>query len=678
MARRDIKLLGSLVDYIQDIKPYHTKLREFASEIIFNDNVNVSVTELMHDYIHMQNVWGRDDLGGYKLSTIAEGIESDRTFRIPAAIWPHFSIVDSLNFGQTPLGDDPAVIDLTDSNNNGIPDSHDPYVGNPNSSHFPAEDWIPVQGIITRTTIDVTDIVSNGGIYYYTYDLTIYVNSDLETFYGLGNDFKIFFNGADLSSVAERVDAGSSYDDDTFDSLPYDTDTVVFIVRDLFGHYQLTSDDIASLPGIQNKFPETIAAYGFAKNLPAIDIQYTNTGRFHVPFHQGSRVYVDGVLQKFGTDYLVESSREFIQFMPGKKPEAGSTITVNLMKSDKLFISITPPFDYNGVLAGYDIGTYEEYPYDLVNEFVQAISGAYDDWPYDELPYEDGIPNVPTDYFLIEVNRAYKDKHAPVTFFNSTGVSGKGVLNVLNIHDSAQDGDIYLIAAVGPWLFLVQKILPTLEPKLAYASFKQVFDNGAISFQIDRQWTPYYMVPDNNTYSSYTEAYNLYPFINNDPTDYLVNLDLKTEHGVMSDPTSDGRHFPVELISIGKIIKNRDQTLTNQISAVVDSNGITIYPDFKADYYEFVLNDIPIRGTYYEIRVEQNNGLNPTVRTTIWDRVQINVFETDSDEVTEVNSYTTHVTNEPSPLPGIPPEVSVDEFNQYVIPDYVDDDYVDQ
>lgn len=678
MARRDVKLLGSLIDYVLDIKPYHTKLRDFASEIRFNDSVNVNLTETVLHHIHLQNVWGRDDLGGYKLSTIAEGIDSDRRFRIPAAIWPHFSTNDSLNFNQTPLGDDPAVIDLTDSNNDGIPDSYDPYVGSPNSSHFPTEDWIPVQGIIERTSINVTEVLSNSAIYYYLYDLTVYVNPDLESYYALGNDFQIFVNGNDLTSICDRVSAGSAYDDDNYEGLPYDTNAIAFVIRGLFGHYQLTEEDVASLPGIQNKFPQTIAEFGFAKSPPSIEIQYTNTGRYHVPFHQGSRVYVDGELQKFGTDYVVESSREFIQFLPGRKPAPGATITTNLMKSDKLFISITPPFDYAGVLSGYDVGNYDEYPYDLVNEFVPAISGAYDDRPYDEMPYEDGIPNVATDYFLIEVNFSHEGRHAPVTFFNSTGVDGKGTLNVLNVYDTATDGDIYLIAAVGPWLFTVQKIFPTLETKVTYASFKEIYDDGQISFQIDRTWTPYYMVPDNNTYMSHTEAFNLYPFINNDPTDYLVNLDLKTEHGVVTDPSGDGRHFPIELQSIGKIVKKRDQALTDSLTAIVDSNGATIYPNFEGDYYEFELNEIPIRGTYYEIRVEQNNGFNPTVRATIFDRVQINVFETDSDEVIEINSYTTHSTNEPSSLPDLPPETINDEFNQYVEPDYVDDDYVEQ
>jgi hypothetical protein len=364
--------------------------------------------------------------------------------------------------------------------------------------------------------------------------------------------------------------------------------------------------------------------------------------------------------------------------MPGRKPLPGTTITVNLMKSDKLFISITPPFNYNGILNGYDVGEYDVYPYDLVNEFVPAISGAYDIRPYDELPYEDGIPNVATDYFLVEINFNQPTRHSPVTFFNSTGVEGKGVLNVLKVYDAAADGDIYLVAAVGPWLFTVQKIFPTLSTSVTYASFKDVYDDGQLSFQIDRAWTPYYMVPDNNTYTSYTEAFNLYPFIVNDPTDYLVNLGLKTEHGVVTDPLPDGRHFPVELQSIGKITKKRDQGLTDKLSAIIDSTGATIYPDFKGDYYEFVLNDIPIRGTYYELRVEQNGGFNPIVRATVFDRVQINIFETDSDEVLEVNSYTTHVTNEPSPLPGAPPEVTDDEFTQYVVTDYVDDDYVEQ
>lgn len=79
MIKKDVKLLGSLIDYVKDIKPYHSKLREFASELLFEDKCNLNIIDDMNLDLYFQNIWTRNDPGGFSLSKIAEGIESDRT-----------------------------------------------------------------------------------------------------------------------------------------------------------------------------------------------------------------------------------------------------------------------------------------------------------------------------------------------------------------------------------------------------------------------------------------------------------------------------------------------------------------------------------------------------------------------------------------------------------------------
>src|ERR1035437_7795942 len=105
------KLLSSFIDYVNDVKPYHSKVKEFLSELFFTDSFNVNIIENLNWTLYHQNVWTRDDVGGYNLQRLCEGIPLDQTFRIPAAIWPRWSIDHT---GQTPPGDDPALLNGND------------------------------------------------------------------------------------------------------------------------------------------------------------------------------------------------------------------------------------------------------------------------------------------------------------------------------------------------------------------------------------------------------------------------------------------------------------------------------------------------------------------------------------------------------------------------------------
>lgn len=460
MTSRDVTLLNSLVNYVLDVKPYHTKLKQFLSELFFSDSFNVNVTENLQWVFYHQNVWTRDDIGGYHLQRLCEGSTSDLTFRIPAAVWPHASLTD--NVGQTPLGDDPALLTGDPVLWTGDYDpltwgDSGPWFGSKSSSHF------------------------------------------------LGSDY---------------------------------------------------------VPGDPTKY--------------------------RVPFHQGSRVYINGVQQIFGVDYVVDITRSFIKFAVA--PGSTQHIEVQIFKVDRLFIAYNFPFDY-----GYT-----------------------------------------SDYFILTIDTTQLTGYQPPVFYNSNPIkNSKAELKMLGVtvagdidydvsgyddlpYDSdvlTVNGDVWVITAIGQWRFSVQN--NGIGP-IWYANFKEIFDNGQISFIIDRVWSDYYLVPDNNSYDSY-DVLSFDSFDGGlDNTDFLVGLDLVTEHGVVTDPIPD-RHRPMEFVMKDHI----DGSFSPGFS-IGKVKKITQLPQ-NLDYYEFVLTDPPSRGTYVELRVEQNGQLNPWLNTTIQDDMYLAV-----------------------------------------------------
>jgi len=565
------KLLNSFVNYVKDVKPYHTKIKEFLSEIYFTDSFNVNITENLNWTLYHQNVWTRDDIGGYQLQRLCEGIPLDQVFRIPDALWPRFSLNDRLTYGQTPPGDDPATQDLTDSNSNGIPDSEDPWTGKNSSSHF------------------------------------------------LGKD-----NQPDPPNNSNYVDSDRT--------------------------------------------------------------------KYRVPFHQGARVYIDGIQQVYNVDYLVDTTRSFIKFAVA--PGDTQHIEVQLFKVDRLFIAYNFPFDY-GINQNYDEYGYDMLPYDsdevnplstdsdyfriVIDDtmpggfqpplfhnavpyripkaeltFVTAILSA-------DTPIKTGIGNGTLTNIVIDQTKAQPElwtitATAVPTVFSVVGtLSGiqiyatqgipynNGIISfnitagsvpfvtgnkfTFNTSRATVPGDIWEITAIGPWKFTVQK---NRTGTIWHANFKENFNNGQISFIIDRVWSNYYLVPDLNTYDFTVVAF--------DDTDFKINRRLVTEHGVVTDPIPP-RHRPMEFIMKDVNIEGGYDwegftDYSYDMPDPVFSPGFSIGKVKKItqelipgplDYYAFVLTEVPQRGTYVELRIEQNGQLNPWINATIKDDMYLRV-----------------------------------------------------
>jgi hypothetical protein len=183
--------------------------------------------------------------------------------------------------------------------------------------------------------------------------------------------------------------------------------------------------------------------------------------------------------------------------------------------------------------------------------------------------------------------------------FNNTQVSThKSTLQRASVKGAANVGDVWTLTATGPLTFSVQKTTP-LSLTTTSASFKKQYDDGVLSFIIDRTYLNYYVTMSSGFDSYYIQQdlnsyvdYDDLPFdlsINYDPSEFFSNLSVVTEHG---DVNSLVQH-PVRFDPLGVVIR--------------DSSG----------NYTFKFDKIPPVFTYVEFRVEQEGQYNPWVNASI-------------------------------------------------------------
>lgn len=79
--RTDSLDVSSLVSYINDIKPFHSKLTDVVIEYQANDNMYVSFTDQSAMAMRFSSVW--------ELELVSDGRRQQ--YRIPAAVFPHYS-----------------------------------------------------------------------------------------------------------------------------------------------------------------------------------------------------------------------------------------------------------------------------------------------------------------------------------------------------------------------------------------------------------------------------------------------------------------------------------------------------------------------------------------------------------------------------------------------------------
>jgi hypothetical protein len=597
-------------------------------------NVNVKDSHSIEAFF--QNIWTRSDIGGESLIKMSDGIESDKTFKIPPSVFPRFTVIEKRARDQAPV--EVEIIStrflISSITDNGItltvnyklratiktedeiaygfdPESLHivisgvPYLGTYTkvnnvitldttfSKVFPSNLTESIRNLVSpipvvpRNTLKTVTVVDNGAGYFVDDTVTIpggvYTSRTAESpaifkVSLISDEYGI--TGVTIENIGDYVelpqlDSPMAIDDiihegDTFyDQNPYEYEKYDLDSYGSGASFNLTWDQI------QRTFMGTLVNLDLAHiELYFSDINlkmfYLLTGRYSTPYHQGSKVEVNGESSHFGNDYVVDETRGFIQFLAGRHPvaDANDVISIMIFRSDKLFISYHEPFRVG-------------------------------------------------DTFTIEIDSSLASKSI-VTYFDSVSENeNKANLNVTNIDlTKTNNGDIYHVVAVGDWKFSVQRVYPTTG-NISYASFKTPYTNGAISFTIDRHWRNYHLT-DSSGYFSYLieqDGNSYYSFdiaadIKNsrDLSEFFSDLSITTEHGVVG---YSSLHHPVNYQPLGVIKKVRSTT--------------SIVPE--QDDYIFVLNNIPPKNTYIELRVEQTNQLNPTIRVSIQEQLIITSVE---------------------------------------------------
>lgn len=435
MKTADI-LTQSLIDYITDVKPYHTKFRDVTSQIFFSDSLNVNFQEDHSFQVYLQNIWTKDDVGGFLLSNISEGQPVDQTYIIPATIFPRFSLNDWLNYAQSPNGDDPSLTSLTSTITAGIPDLDNPWAGQTSisSSHQLGSDQVPVSANVISVTQEIVSQSAGIGNWQVISNFTIVIDISGEALYG--------FEPSSLHIVIGGIPYLGAY-------------VKVGSVITITGYVQVFASQAAYVAAA-SKFQQLLAS-----NLPTpyagpapslldgsldpVQVLYLTTGRYAVPYHQGCRVRVNDVPQTFRTNYVVDKTRSFIQFLPGFHPASTDLLYFNLFRSDKIFVSWQDPFAYG----------------------------------------------TSPDVFTITVNA---DRSLSIIFTNAQPGTNKATIQNASITSAANVGDVWSVTASSAWSFVVQKITP-LSSTVKPALFKTPYDDGVLSFTVDRVWTNPYAIP---------------------------------------------------------------------------------------------------------------------------------------------------------------------------------------
>jgi hypothetical protein len=616
---KESDLLKSFKSYLLDIKPYHTKLDGIYAEYLFQDRFQVTVTEnrpLLH--VYLSNIFNVDTFGGWRLFNTIDSSVTSRKFQIPQTIIPRFSI-NSFN-EQFPVGHNPATEDSIPPVNEvpwAPPGSQLTRQGWSYSHQSGISDALPFIPEVARTEIEITNISSIvGGIVTFTYSMIIYY--DASNLYGgdIASGPSVYRNGISLGTSGPGIyfNHDGTHEKITIFNLTK-VATVTLSGSDLLLSLSLNGstriinlNNVSPLSsviidGADVNVSQTIPLITpLVKDVMTIDNQgihyeFLDSGSYQVPYHNGSYITVNGVEQIFGVDYIVPKERDKIQFLSSKHPSLDDDIRINYFNVDRLFISITKPFDIE-ISDGYDDRSYDSFPYDTSTSSTSAIN---------------------TDYFELIVDESLPGGYS-VEFFNAVEGSVKASIQNVIISNTANNLEKWTITATGPKSL---KVTGSITGDAGYAYYRQPYDNGKISFIIKNTFLSYYMVPDNpqppqldvgetSTYSDIDfNLFNIFTFGGSKHTqDYLINLNLKSTHGISDDFNSQSISYfddPVDIAPFGKISVDKDQR------------------------YFFELNDLQPLGTVVEFAIEQNSQYNTWVQVDIKENLHINDINLTSD-----------------------------------------------
>lgn len=349
---------------------------------------------------------------------------------------------------------------------------------------------------------------------------------------------------------------------------------------------------------INDQTPLQLQLLPFVKELlyrrEFIHATIADSGAYKVNHHSGSYVTVNGVAKMFGDDYIVNDARDEIIFLSGKRPLPNDELRFNLFTVDRLLLSVNSPFEADVAT------TYDENRYDIPLYDSLTASTVFE-----------------SDEFILIVGDLLPQRYS-VTFDTVTEGLVKGDMFDIVI-DPAAPEETWTIRALSQYLFSVTGSisgqLPNISPLGGTTDYKALygrrFDNGKIAFTIKNTFQAYYMTPDMDDYASIDlSLFDVFLYNGaRDYTDFLPNLGIQTEHGVITDPNPP-LHNPVELTPFGKI------------KLVAETNN-AITPPKSQQYYVFEFNEPPARGTLVELRAEQNDQFNTMVSVDIDENIRL-------------------------------------------------------
>jgi hypothetical protein len=228
-----------------------------------------------------------------------------------------------------------------------------------------------------------------------------------------------------------------------------------------------------------------------------------------------------------------------------------------------------------------------------------------------------------------------------ITFTNTQFGTNKATMQNASVYYTANVGDVWTVTATAPWTFKVQKTTPH-SSTTTVANFKSRYDDGVLSFTIDRTYLDYYVTmmqdytcylitQDTNSYIGFDDL-PLDTLDEYDPSEFFANVvpGVTTEHGVLGNVNSLA---PVRFEPLGSVIKNPADTSGTQ-------------------EYIFKFDKIPPAFTYIEFQVGQEGQYNPWINASIEEAAYIIV--TYQDTMTSEVITLTGTTFPPPIAPSIP------------------------
>jgi hypothetical protein len=375
MFKSDIIDVNGLVNYINDVKPYHSKLLDIVIDYQYDDMMSVNIDDASHSFaIGLCSQWTKNSKNtGWRLADVSDGSLRYKKWRIPTCSFPiHSTSYDK----KQPVRSTPTY--------------HHGYdqIKLPSYMLVSSKYIFDKAEIIAAPDVEVTSL--NGFDLTPTEDYTFDDQSTIS--YVEVADPTIYFEYRAIYRFDKDL---SNLDNFVYKNGQLLIKNVDYIVNN--NTIIINSSDTVVFP-LTNKYPDVNASINYKTkeilNLSVLEwcaeeqldntftftFEDTNSRSYRVPFHDAVRVYVNSVEKFHDVDFTV--STDAITFFEGKEPQLDDEILFDLMNFDRFFIKIDDI--WQTYVISYDDITYIETDGTL----------TYDVYPVDEEFFDTPTPVI--------------------------------------------------------------------------------------------------------------------------------------------------------------------------------------------------------------------------------------------------------------------------------------------